>query len=453
MQDSSDSINSEMISDDEDPGICTELYAEDASRAFGSKNVFWTKNKLRVRFLGGSSYVQSKIRQYANVWSNHANITFEFVDNEPSDIRISFDKNDGSWSYIGRTNSYISANLPTMNFGWFTDRTSDSEFRRTTLHEFGHALGLAHEHQHPQASINWNRTAVYDYYQRTQGWSKSDVDNNIFQKYSANNSNYTEYDPKSVMHYYIPRSLVLGNWNPTFNTNLSDLDIQFVGKMYPGNNTDDGNDLSCHCPDTLSILSCDDFETYEQTEYENAANWSLWSSTSGFGELQTYTWGKVLKVAYRAVENPDIIYRPDNLNTDQFQINWDMYVGSESSAYFNIQKFATPGQEFGAQFYFNTDQTGHIEINNQKVDFVYRQNGWNKLSLGMDFKSNLASFRLNGEVVATWPAGWTAQSANGFEKFHALNFYAIDENAKFWLDDFCVSENFGSIVAANTANF
>jgi len=38
----------------------------------------------------------------------------------------------------------------TMNFGWLTPDTEDSEYQRVVLHEFGHALGLLHEHQHPR---------------------------------------------------------------------------------------------------------------------------------------------------------------------------------------------------------------------------------------------------------------------------------------------------------------
>ena len=30
----------------------------------------------------------------------------------------------------------------------------------TAAHEFGHAIGLAHEHQNPQAGIQWNEAQV-----------------------------------------------------------------------------------------------------------------------------------------------------------------------------------------------------------------------------------------------------------------------------------------------------
>jgi len=60
-----------------------------------------------------------------------------------------------------------------MNFGWFDDNTSDSEFSRTVIHEFGHALGMIHEHQHPLAAIPWDKDKVYTYYAGYPNyWSK-----------------------------------------------------------------------------------------------------------------------------------------------------------------------------------------------------------------------------------------------------------------------------------------
>ena len=32
--------------------------------------------------------------------------------------------------------------------------------RATVLHQFGHALGLEHEHQHPTAPLEWNQEKV-----------------------------------------------------------------------------------------------------------------------------------------------------------------------------------------------------------------------------------------------------------------------------------------------------
>ena len=440
-------VSDPQIESDADLKICTELYPEDHARAFGSKQLFWDKKILRVRFLDGSSYVQNKVKEYARVWSQHAGITFEFVNSEPSDIRISFDNSSGSWSYVGKSNNYISSSRATMNFGWFNNNTSDTEFRRTTLHEFGHALGLSHEHQHPLADINWNRDAVYAYYERTQDWSASDVDANIFRKYSTATTNYSAYDPLSIMHYYIPRSLVLGSWTPTSNTRLSSTDIAFIGAMYPGTGTDPEEPvlLDCNCPEGLMLVACDDFESYDELTFLDADQWGIWSPNSGNAEFQTYNWGKVIKMKYYDINNPDILFTPGSFTEGQYRLSWDMYVRQNASAYFNIQKEKVAGEEFGAQFYFQGDQSGTMYISDQEVQFDYAQEQWNNIGLVFDFVNNQMIFEINATSVATWPLSWSARTEFGSAQFNAINFYAADEDAQFWLDDFCMSDINGAI--------
>lgn len=95
-----------------------------------------------------SRYVREKVEQYAREWTKYANIGFKFVTEGEADIRVTFKAGKGFYSYIG-TDAKFFKDKETMNLGWFDGKTSDKEFRRTTIHEFGHALGLNHEHQHP----------------------------------------------------------------------------------------------------------------------------------------------------------------------------------------------------------------------------------------------------------------------------------------------------------------
>ncbi len=84
----------------------------------------------------------------------------QVVEDEDADIRVAFQQGNGSWSYLGTVCRQIRVDQPTMNYGWLTPDSTDDELRRVVLHEFGHALGLIHEHQSPNRPISWSRAAV-----------------------------------------------------------------------------------------------------------------------------------------------------------------------------------------------------------------------------------------------------------------------------------------------------
>src|SRR5262249_20448428 len=117
---------------------------------------------LRVRFLDGETEVQQKVQLFARQWGEFANITFAFGTDPKAEIRISFLEN-GSWSALGTdclVEEWYPQTKPTMNFDWLTRASTDTDYSSVVLHEFGHALGLIHEHQTPAEGIQWNREAV-----------------------------------------------------------------------------------------------------------------------------------------------------------------------------------------------------------------------------------------------------------------------------------------------------
>jgi len=199
------------------------------------KSRMWANGKtLKVKFLESDNYLQGKVIHYAKKWEDFANIKFNFITTGNAEIRISFMMGKGSWSYVGTDALSIrDQNKPTMNYGWFDSETPDIEFSRTVIHEFGHCLGCIHEHQSPSARINWNKPVVYDYYWRTQGWTKEDVDNNLFAKFDQSEITNSDFDKKSIMLYPIPKEFTTDDFSVGWNSILSTLDLDFIRRCYP----------------------------------------------------------------------------------------------------------------------------------------------------------------------------------------------------------------------------
>lgn len=196
----------------------------------------WTDGKtLRVYFMDGSATQKARVREHAVRWSQFASITFDFSAARTSaEIRISFEADAGSWSYIGTDCLGVAKNEPTMNFGWLKDDTDDTEYERVVVHEFGHALGAIHEHQNPKGGIRWNLPAVYAYFEGAPNfWSKEETDSNVIQKYSVDQLNASKYDPDSIMLYQFDGALIKGGKPTRLNTKMSVGDKRFIRKQYP----------------------------------------------------------------------------------------------------------------------------------------------------------------------------------------------------------------------------
>lgn len=203
----------------------------------GLTEKMWTSgDSITVGFFRNETNenIINKVRQYAKHWEAIANIKFVFVDNvNNAMIRVGF-RSDGSWSWLGRDVLVNPSGLRTMNYGWFTDTTAEAEFRRVIIHEFGHALGLVHEHASPTTPIPWDSAKVYEYFGAPpDSWDKQTVDRNVFQKYSTAETNYSSYDRNSIMHYYFPPELTSNQTVFYFNNNLSPIDARWAGVFYP----------------------------------------------------------------------------------------------------------------------------------------------------------------------------------------------------------------------------
>jgi hypothetical protein len=205
--------------------------------AAGVRSKFWQPGRqLRITFLDGVPKVQQKVEQFARQWMDYANIVFDFGEYSDADIRISFQQN-GSWSALGTdalVEEYFPKNEPTMNYGWLTPDSLDQDYARVVLHEFGHALGLIHEHQNPANKIQWNRAAVIrDLSGPPNNWDEATIEHNVLRRYNRGQTQFTRFDDKSIMLYAFPSHWTLNNMEFPENSALSETDKEFIADRYP----------------------------------------------------------------------------------------------------------------------------------------------------------------------------------------------------------------------------
>ncbi len=231
------------------------------SRGIYRSATVWGPNypKLRVCFFEGSQALRAVVAKAASEWMSEDNsINLDFgkpgkYRTCPPDfstemqIRVSFSR-EGYWSHIGQ-NSVIFASQaePSLNLGDFM-KVAPSQLSKyelsTVRHEFGHALGIEHEHQNPKGGCeneyDWKR--IYSYLQGPpNNWTKETIDWNLRQA-SGDDLQLTKFDRRSVMLYQFPIDFYRKGaksrcYVPKDNTYISGGDRALVASMYPANAT------------------------------------------------------------------------------------------------------------------------------------------------------------------------------------------------------------------------
>lgn len=184
---------------------------------------------LRVSFLAGTLAQKEMVTSVAAEWTKYANIKLSFGSDPRAEIRVTFDPSDGAWSYIGTDATGIPLNSATLNLGWLDNGV--------ILHEFGHAMGLAHEHQNPQGGLVWNEANVIkDLTGPPNFWDEQMIRDNVLDFYKVDQIYGTAFDPLSIMLYAFPDDWTVNPGGTSANMGLSAMDRQFIGsiKMYPG---------------------------------------------------------------------------------------------------------------------------------------------------------------------------------------------------------------------------
>lgn len=108
---------------------------------------------IKIGMVGTTRKEEELIRENIKKWAPYVNLNFEFIaDPKDADVRIEVDSySDEGYAWIGTENKLHPDAKAHVTIG---TNASPEHIADTVMHEWGHVLGLKHEHEHPYRNLD-----------------------------------------------------------------------------------------------------------------------------------------------------------------------------------------------------------------------------------------------------------------------------------------------------------
>jgi hypothetical protein len=203
-------------------------------RGMVAKDLRWDKGQtLKIYFDNGDKSQHQTFMDIANLWIiDGVSLKLGTTDDiKGSNIRASIGGKLNE-SLVGKQNTHPDyKDKVTLKVANVTNQS-------IVLHEFGHALGLVHEHFHTGFPYHWDRDAVYNDLKKLGGpWTDARyIDRHVFHEDPAGklpaDDELTPFDPSSVMIYTIPSNWTVEKKGLMPGKELSSGDKDTILKLY-----------------------------------------------------------------------------------------------------------------------------------------------------------------------------------------------------------------------------
>lgn len=213
---------------------------------------------------------------------------------------------------------------------------------------------------------------------------------------------------------------------------------------------------NCACTDTEDMSICEGFNTYSsyQEVGPQSVCWTTWSGNEGGAEDGDIQGGSDKYLALTNGGTQDVVMELGDREEGGARINFSIYVPNGRRAYYNLlHEFSTSGSDQWAYEVYFYEGYGYLRVGGSYYSFEYNQGRWISVSQYIDMDENQARLYIQGNEVHEWPFTYQASSTSGgYSRIAALNYYPINSDYRFYIDDISVNSYAGGCFDIDDVN-
>jgi hypothetical protein len=190
----------------------------------------------------------------------------------------------------------------------------------------------------------------------------------------------------------------------------------------------------------------DNFDSYlagEQLACQNPTDWTTWSSLPCDPVEDGYVSSNYAHSgsnSFVIVQNNDQVHEIGPYTSGKWEINWQMYVPTGASGYFNtLSIFAGASSEWGMQAFLNVGGAGTLDAGGQTAaTFSYPNDAWIFVQVIVDLDLDQAQFWMDGTMIYQWQWTLGALGQGGSLQLNANDFFGYVATDGTYYDDYQV---------------
>lgn len=217
-----------------------------------------------------------------------------------------------------------------------------------------------------------------------------------------------------------------------------------VSKSFSDYQTDGKNISQMMSRDTIVIFESnfDEATVGQKLGVVYPEFWTTWSNQPGGSEdaVISNDFSNSAPNSAKFSFGNDVVFQTGNKTSGRYTIDFDMYLGTGKSGYFNIlHNFAGSSSEWGVEIYFNEPAKGTIySVGGVEYPFTVPFDTWFDVNFDINLDGDWIQFKINDALIGEWQFSLQASSnATGLRQLAAMDFYPpTNANSLYYIDNF-----------------